>query len=88
MAKAHDQNLPGKEAGLFRQVVKFYESKQYKKGIKAADQVGINAPSMSNELTRPYIVTHLAKLTILAQTALALQLMIRTHIETLISDAP
>ena len=33
------QELPTKEAGLFRQVVKFYESKQYKKGIKAVDAV-------------------------------------------------
>lgn len=34
-----DQTLPAKEAALFRTVVKSYESKQYKKGIKAADQV-------------------------------------------------
>jgi len=33
------QQLPAKEAGLFKQVVKFYETKHYKKGIKAADQV-------------------------------------------------
>jgi hypothetical protein len=33
------QPLPSKESGLFRQVVKFYESKQYKKAIKAADQI-------------------------------------------------
>ena len=39
MAGAKDQALPSKEANLFRQVVKCYESKQYKKGIKAADQV-------------------------------------------------
>ena len=39
MAGAKDQTLPSKEATLFRQVVKCYESKQYKKGIKAADQV-------------------------------------------------
>lgn len=31
--------LPSKEANLFRQVVRFYETKQYKKGIKAADQI-------------------------------------------------
>lgn len=31
--------LPSKETGLFRQVVKFYETKQYKKAIKAADQI-------------------------------------------------
>ncbi len=33
------QELAPKEAGLFRAVVKFYEGKHYKKGIKAADQV-------------------------------------------------
>ena len=26
-------------SGMFRQVVKFYETKQYKKGLKVADQV-------------------------------------------------
>mmetsp|Transcript_31747 Transcript_31747/g.90154 ORF Transcript_31747/g.90154 Transcript_31747/m.90154 type:complete len:895 (+) Transcript_31747:199-2883(+) len=36
---ADDQTLPSKEANLFRQIVKFYETKQYKKGIKAADQI-------------------------------------------------
>lgn len=34
-----NQPLPAKEAGLFRQVVKFYETKQYKKAVKAADQI-------------------------------------------------
>jgi len=33
------QPLPSKETALFRQVVKLYESKQYKKAIKAADQI-------------------------------------------------
>ena len=31
--------LATKDAALFRQLVKFYETKQYKKGIKNADQV-------------------------------------------------
>lgn len=39
MAQPASQPLPTKETGLFRQVVKFYESKQYKKAIKAADQI-------------------------------------------------
>lgn len=39
MASKDSQILPPKESGLFRQVVKFYETKQYKKAIKAADQV-------------------------------------------------
>ncbi|ORY07791.1 NMDA receptor-regulated protein 1-domain-containing protein [Clohesyomyces aquaticus] len=33
------QPLQSKEASLFRSVVKFYESKQYKKGLKAAEQI-------------------------------------------------
>lgn len=33
------QPLPAKETALFRQVVKLYETKQYKKAIKAADQI-------------------------------------------------
>lgn len=33
------QPLPSKETALFRQVVKLYETKQYKKAIKAADQI-------------------------------------------------
>jgi hypothetical protein len=33
------QVLASKDAALFRQLVKFYETKQYKKGIKSADQV-------------------------------------------------
>ena len=34
-----DQSLPGKDAALFRTLVKLYESKAYKKGIKTADQI-------------------------------------------------
>ncbi|GAB7348405.1 hypothetical protein MBLNU459_g6838t1 [Dothideomycetes sp. NU459] len=33
------QPLPSKEASLFRQVVQSYETKQYKKGLKAAEQI-------------------------------------------------
>ncbi|OSS45647.1 hypothetical protein B5807_09769 [Epicoccum nigrum] len=39
------QPLPGKEQTLFRSVVKYYEGKQYKKGIKAADQILKKHPS-------------------------------------------
>jgi len=39
MASRDNQILPSKEQGLFRQVVKYYETKQYKKALKAADQV-------------------------------------------------
>ena len=34
-----DRDLPQKEAALFKQVVKFYETKQYKKGLKSADLI-------------------------------------------------
>lgn len=50
MANAKDQTLPSKEAASFRQVVKFYESKQYKKGIKSADQVGKNLVNLVQSL--------------------------------------
>ena len=33
------KDLPPKEAALFKSIVKHYETKQYKKGLKAADQV-------------------------------------------------
>jgi peptide alpha-N-acetyltransferase len=39
MAQPSHQPLPCKEAAAFRQLVKLYESKQYKKAIKAADQI-------------------------------------------------
>eukprot|EP01114_Cavostelium_apophysatum_P002126 TRINITY_DN1184_c0_g1_i2.p1 TRINITY_DN1184_c0_g1~~TRINITY_DN1184_c0_g1_i2.p1 ORF type:complete len:462 (-),score=148.78 TRINITY_DN1184_c0_g1_i2:96-1481(-) len=33
------RQLPGKESNLFKSIVRFYEDKQYKKGIKAADTI-------------------------------------------------
>lgn len=39
MAGQDGRTLRAKEATLFRQIVKFYETKQYKKGLKAADQI-------------------------------------------------
>jgi N-alpha-acetyltransferase 15/16, NatA auxiliary subunit len=39
MSAVAKSDLPAKDAQLFKQVVKYYESKQYKKGIRAADQV-------------------------------------------------
>lgn len=38
-AKNTQAQLPGKEASLFRHLVQCYESKQYKKGLKHADQI-------------------------------------------------
>ena len=34
-----DNGLPPKESALFKSIVKHYETKQYKKGLKAADTV-------------------------------------------------
>ena len=39
MNNNNNRQLPKKEADLFKAVVKFYECKQYKKGIKAADNI-------------------------------------------------
>eukprot|EP00913_Durusdinium_trenchii_P011646 g10937.t1 len=33
------QTLPAKDQAVFRSIVKFYETKQYKKGVKAADSI-------------------------------------------------
>lgn len=38
-AIVNSQTLPTKEATLFRQVVKHYEAKQYKKALRAADTI-------------------------------------------------
>jgi peptide alpha-N-acetyltransferase len=38
-ACAPDRGLPPKEASLFRSIVRHYDAKAYKKGIKAADAV-------------------------------------------------
>ncbi|DBA72018.1 TPA: hypothetical protein ACH3X2_010757 [Trebouxia sp. C0005] len=48
--KQNTQTLPGKEANLFRQVVRHYETKQYKKGIKAADQILKKCPEHGETL--------------------------------------
>jgi len=45
------QTLPNKESNLFRQVVKFYETKQYKKGLKAADAILKKAPEHGETLS-------------------------------------
>jgi len=43
MSGSRSQPLPAKEDALFRQLVKSYESKQYKKALKTADQVTVSA---------------------------------------------
>uniref|UniRef100_A0A7S0PZY0 Uncharacterized protein n=1 Tax=Coccolithus braarudii TaxID=221442 RepID=A0A7S0PZY0_9EUKA len=39
MAAVRENGLPAKESALFKSIVKHYEIKQYKKGLKAADSV-------------------------------------------------
>jgi len=50
MSANRDNGLPTKEATLFKQVVKHYETKQYKKGIKVADQVLKKCPEHGETL--------------------------------------
>ena len=38
-ALASKKALPSKEAGLFRELLNFYETRQLKKGLKTADQI-------------------------------------------------
>ena len=38
-ASGGDQQLPKKENDLFKSIAKFYETKQYKKGLKCAEQI-------------------------------------------------
>jgi len=39
MADRKENQLPQRENALFKQIVKFYETKQYKKGLKASEQI-------------------------------------------------
>eukprot|EP01023_Acetabularia_acetabulum_P015627 TRINITY_DN17634_c0_g1_i4.p1 TRINITY_DN17634_c0_g1~~TRINITY_DN17634_c0_g1_i4.p1 ORF type:complete len:865 (-),score=147.57 TRINITY_DN17634_c0_g1_i4:456-3050(-) len=50
MSGGIETNLSGREANLFRQVVKLYESKQYKKGLKSADQLLKSKPGHGETL--------------------------------------
>ena len=34
-----EKGLPPKDAALFRSIVKHYDNKTYKKGVKVADQI-------------------------------------------------
>ncbi|KAI9015949.1 NMDA receptor-regulated protein 1-domain-containing protein [Hyaloraphidium curvatum] len=49
-APQRPSTLPGKEAALFRQIIKFYELKQYKKGMKAAEAVLKKVPEHGETL--------------------------------------
>ena len=41
---SRDNGLPPKESTLFKSIVKHYETKQYKKGLKSADMVLMKYP--------------------------------------------
>lgn len=43
------RQLPSKEAALFREVLNLYESRQLKKGLKAADQILKKFPGHGGE---------------------------------------
>jgi hypothetical protein len=51
MGKTRSQPLPKAEEALFKQVVKLYEAKQFKKAIKSADQVRVCAHVCSGRQT-------------------------------------
>ena len=53
------RNLPKKESELFRSVVKFYEIKQYKKGIKAADTILSKLPNHGETQSMRALLLHM-----------------------------
>ncbi|KAI9756716.1 MAG: hypothetical protein M4579_003717 [Chaenotheca gracillima] len=50
------QPLSSKEGSLFRQVIRNYESKQYKKGLKAADQILRKNPNHGDTLAMKALI--------------------------------
>ncbi|KAI9738678.1 MAG: hypothetical protein M1834_008183 [Cirrosporium novae-zelandiae] len=52
------QPLASKEGSLFRSVVKHYENKQYKKGLKAAEQVLRKVPNHGETLAMKALILH------------------------------
>jgi len=50
MSGNRDNGLPSKESTLFKSIVKHYETKQYKKGLKAADMVLKKVPGHGETL--------------------------------------
>lgn len=51
------QRLSSKEASLFRQLVRFYESKLYRKAIKSADQILKKHPDHGETLAMKGLAT-------------------------------
>ena len=56
MARPEKQRLPAKDAETFKHIVKFYETKQYKKGLKAADKVLLKHPDHGETLAMKGLV--------------------------------
>jgi hypothetical protein len=52
-ALASKKTLPSKEAGLFRELLNFYETRQLKKGLKTADQILKKFPEQGGVLRVP-----------------------------------
>jgi peptide alpha-N-acetyltransferase len=50
--------LPRKDQDLFRQVVRQYETKQYKKGIKSADAILKKFPNHGETLCMKGLILH------------------------------
>jgi len=51
-------DMPKKESDLFKTVVKHYEMKQYKKGIKAADAILKKFPDHGETLCMKGLILH------------------------------
>ena len=56
--KVDDQALSLKDQTLFKQVLRFYETKQYKKALKAADTILKKQPNHGGQTTRQTARTH------------------------------
>ncbi|KAJ9115715.1 hypothetical protein QFC20_001042 [Naganishia adeliensis] len=55
---AKNRVLPSKESALFKTLLQQYELKQYKKGIKAADQILKKAPNHGETLALKALILH------------------------------
>ncbi|KAI8912613.1 NMDA receptor-regulated protein 1-domain-containing protein [Gorgonomyces haynaldii] len=53
-----NRELPSKEAAVFKSILKFYEHKQYKKGLKGADQILKKAPDHGETLAMKGLFCH------------------------------
>ncbi|KAH9835381.1 NMDA receptor-regulated protein 1a [Rhodofomes roseus] len=62
MPPAVNRALPAKEAKLFREVLNFYENRQLKNGLKAADQILKKVPEHGETLCmKGLILTHMGR---------------------------